>query len=136
MGMTRKRFLQGAAGGTVVLLIQACGGGGGGGGSVPASSSATMGGGYDATTQPSAACGAKTISNNHGHALTIQTSDLASTMDKVYSIAGTAGHDHTITLTAAQLATVRGGGTVTVTSTVTNAPVFGSHSHDVTVTCV
>jgi hypothetical protein len=132
MGMTRKRFLQGAAGGTVVLLVQACGGGGGGGAGGAMASSTS---GYDGMMQP-ASCGAETIANNHGHTLAIPVADLGATTEKVYSIAGTAGHDHTITLTAAQLATVKGGGTVTVTSTVTDAAGFGSHSHDVTVACM
>jgi len=132
MGMTRKRFLQGAAGGTVVLLIQSCGGGGGGGGAT----TMTTGGGYAGGMMPPTACGADAITNNHGHALSIPVADLDSTTDKVYSIAGTAGHDHTITLTAAQLATLKSGGSVTVTSTVTNAAPFGAHSHDVTLACM
>jgi hypothetical protein len=134
MGITRKRFLQGAAGATVVLLIQGCGGGGGGGGGMAAT---TGGGAYGGgmVAQPTG-CGANAISNNHGHALAIPVADLDATTDMTYSIAGTAGHDHTITLTAAQLATLKGGGTVTVTSTVTNAPTFGSHAHTVTVGCM
>jgi hypothetical protein len=39
-------------------------------------------------------------------------------------------------LTAAQLAMLKSGGVVTVTSSVTNAPVYGTHSHDVTVACM
>jgi len=133
MAVTRKQFLQAAAGGTVVLLVQACGGGGG------SSSSTGMagntGGAYGGMAQP-AGCGATTITNNHGHALSIPFADLDSTTAKVYSIAGTAGHDHMITLTAAELAMIKAGGSVTVTSTTTNVAPFGAHSHDVTVNCM
>ena len=131
MGMTRKRFLQGAAGSTVALLLQSCGGGGGGSGGA-----STTGGGYGGGMMTPTGCSAETISANHGHTLSIPVADLDATTDKVYSIAGTAGHDHTITLTATQLATLKAGGTVTVTSSVTNAPTFGSHSHAVTVGCM
>lgn len=114
MNMTRKQFLGSLAGGTVVLLISGCGGGGGGGYSGP----------------PASTCGATSITGNHGHALTIQRSDLNSMTDKVYNIQGSADHNHTITLTVAQLAQLKAGNMVTVTSSVTLA-----HQHDVTVSC-
>ena len=82
MGLTRKQFLQGAAGGTVVLLIQSCGGGGGG---YAGGQAGMTNGGYNGTVQPMS-CGADAISNNHGHALAIAISDLDSTTDKVYSL--------------------------------------------------
>jgi hypothetical protein len=40
-----------------------------------------------------------------------------------------------VTLTAAQLAALKAGQVVTVTSTVTDAPPFGPHSHNLTVSC-
>ena len=134
MSMTRKRFLGSVTGGTVVLLFQACGGGGDGSGSV---ATGGTGGGYGNPT-PSTGCGSSgtQISGNHGHTLTVPTVDLDSTTAKVYSIMGTAMHDHMVTLTPAQLAQLKAGGSVTVTSTVTNAPAIGSHSHDVTVSCM
>jgi hypothetical protein len=121
MDVSRKRFLQSLAGGTAVLLFQGCGGGGSdyGGGPAPA------------PAPPAAGCSASTITVNHGHALTIARADLDSATDKVYSIAGTAGHDHTVTLTPAMLATLKSGMAVTVTSS-NNL----SHMHDVTITCV
>ncbi|HJV60350.1 MAG TPA: hypothetical protein VJ743_05350, partial [Albitalea sp.] len=118
MSMTRKQFLGGLAGGTVVLIVQGCGGGGGG-----YSSSST-------TPPAGTSCSATTISGNHGHALTVPQSDLDSTTDKVYSIMGSASHDHTITLSAAMLAQLKAGMSVTTTSTTTL-----SHNHDVTVSC-
>jgi hypothetical protein len=122
MSMTRKQFLGSLASGTVVLWIQGCGGGG----------SDYGGGGMNPT--PASTCGSSgaAISGNHGHALTIQKTDLDSNAAKSYSIAGTAGHDHTITLSPAQLTALKTAGmTVTVTSTTTDA-----HSHDVTVSCM
>ena len=127
MDMTRKRLLESMGAGTVVLLVQACGGGG----------STAMGGPYGNPT-PASGCGSSgaQISANHGHMLTVPTADLDSTAAKTYSIMGTATHDHTVTLSPAQLAQLKAGQSVTVTSTVTNAPSFGSHSHDVTVSCM
>lgn len=116
--ITRKQFLGRLAGGTVVLLLlDACGGGGdddGGGMAQP----------------PASTCGAASISDNHGHALSIQKTDLDSTVDKTYSIMGSATHSHSVTLTVAQLAQLKAGNMVTVTSSTADA-----HSHEVTVRC-
>ena len=131
MSITRKRFLGSMAGGTVVLLFQACGGGS------SYSGGTSTGGGYG-NPMPTAGCGSSgaLISGNHGHMLTVSTADLDSMIAKTYGIMGTALHDHTVTLTPAQLAQLKAGQSVTVTSTVTDAAGFGSHSHDVTVTCM
>ena len=79
-----------------------------------------------------AANGAKagSISFNHGHLLTVPKDDFSAGIDQTYHIQGNATHDHTITLTAAQLATILADGPVSVTSTVTN-----DHSHQVAVIC-
>lgn len=116
--MTRKQFLGALSGGTVMLWLQACGGGG--------SSSGGDGGG-DAL---SCGAGGADISANHGHSLTINETDLDSTTSKTYSIMGSAGHDHTVTFTPEQLAMLKNGQSVTVTSTVGSA-----HSHTVTARC-
>lgn len=117
--MTRKGFLGAALGGTVLLLLQGCGGGGSYGGS------GNGGGGLSS-------CGAEgaAISGNHGHSLSIAAADLDSTTAKTYSIQGAASHAHSITLSPAQLASLKAGGTVTVTSTTDLA-----HEHAVSVTC-
>lgn len=122
MDVSRKRFLQSLAGSTAVLLFHGCGGGGDSAGT-PAPAPAPAGPG-------SSACTASAITANHDHALTIARADLDSATDKVYSIMGAATHDHTVTLTTAMLATLKGGMPVTVTSTNTVG-----HSHDVTITC-
>jgi hypothetical protein len=136
MSITRKQFLGSVTGGTVTLLIQACGGGGtaalalfGGG---------TNGGGTNGNPAPASSCGSSgaEITGNHGHVLTVPTTDLTSTTALTYSIMGSATHDHLVTLSPADLAQLNSGGTVTVVSSVTDAPTFGPHSHGVTVTCV
>lgn len=121
MVISRKDFCNGLLGGSAVLLFPGCGGGSDYGGS-PA----------PAPTPAPAACGATgaAISGNHGHVLTVPRADLDSATDMNYSIAGTAGHDHTFTLTVAQLQALKAGQTVTVTTGTTNA-----HSHQVTPSC-
>jgi hypothetical protein len=119
MDISRKRFCASMAGATVTLWLQGCGGGGGG---------------YDGGSNPpptgSTACGAGVgnITGNHGHTLTILKADLDSTVNKTYTLgaATTDGHIHTVSFTPTQLASMKTGGTVTVTST-TNV----GHSHDV-----
>ena len=108
MSMTRKEFCGGLAGGTVLLLFQGCGGGGGYAGS-------SSGGMMSSSTS----CGASgsAIAGNHGHVLTIARADLDSMTDRVYSIMGTATHDHMVAFTAAMLAQLKAGQSVIVTST-------------------
>jgi len=116
--VTRKRFLQAAGSGTILLWLQACGGGGDGGGGSGLPAAGTCG-----------SSGAA-ISGNHGHSLTIDKADLDSMTDMTYSIMGSATHDHTITLTVAQLGALKAGQAVTVTSSVVLA-----HDHSVMITC-
>lgn len=117
--MTRKEFLGAAAGGTLLLLLDACGGGGDG---------------YGGGTTPSmlGQCGATgaAIAGNHGHTLNIPVADLDSPVAMSYSIAGTAGHDHSVSFTPAQLKLLKSGQSVVVTSTNTSL-----HQHDVTPSC-
>jgi hypothetical protein len=137
MSITRKQFLGSVAGGTVTLLIQACGGGGenaflalfGGG---------TNGDDTNDNPEPASSCGSSgsEITGNHGHLLTVPTDDLTSITAMTYSIVGSATHDHLLTLLPDDLAQLDSGGTVTVVSSVTDAPTFGLHSHGLTVTCV
>jgi hypothetical protein len=132
MSMTRKRFLESMSGGTAVLLLQSCGGGGYGG-----SGSGGMGYG-GGMPMPASSCGSSgtQISGNHGHLLTVASADLDSMTAKLYGIMAMATHDHTVTLTVAQLTQLKAGQSVTVTSSPTDAPPFGLHSHDVIVSCM
>jgi hypothetical protein len=94
------------------------GGGGGGGGQVGDGGTCA-----DVTT---------TIENNHPtgpHILDVPLSDVLAGEEKTYDIQGESSHTHTVTITAAEFATIAGGGTVTTKSSVTG------HSHPVEVGC-
>ena len=112
--LTRKTFLVRMAGGTWLLALGGCGGGGSGGGNPP------MGAG----------CGATAITGNHGHTLAIPSADLDSAVAMTYNIQGAADHNHQVSFSPAQLAQLKAGQAVMVTSTVTL-----THSHEVTEMC-
>ena len=116
MPISRKTFLIQVAGGGWLLATAGCGGGGGD--ANPPAPPAGSG------------CGA-TISDNHGHVLAIATADLDSTADKSYDIQGSAGHTHGVTFTAAQLAQLKAGTTVSVTSSMAEG-----HDHRISEHCV
>ena len=71
-----------------------------------------------------------TIAANHGHVLVVSKADVAAAADKTYDIMGTAAHTHSVTVTAANFATLTGNHSINVTSTTGAA-----HTHDVTVVC-
>jgi hypothetical protein len=114
--LTRKTFLVKMVGGSWLLALGGCGGGGGGSGS--------------GNTTLNASCSATTITGNHGHTLAIPKADLDAAVAKTYSIQGSASHDHQVTFSPAQLAQLKAGQAVTVTSTVDS-----SHSHSVSASC-
>ena len=137
--LSRRRFFEPALGTAILLLIPGCGGGGSANmnlaGSAAALGATPSGTPMDPpttapTTTPSVGCGS-TFDFNHGHVLTVLRSDLDSTTVVSYDIQGTADHTHTVTLTLAQLATLKSGASVTVTSTTTDY-----HQHVITVSCV
>ena len=71
-----------------------------------------------------------TIGSNHGHNLTVSTADVQAGAAKTYSIQGTSGHDHTVSLSAADFTQLQNNNTVTVSSTNDDG-----HTHSVTVRC-
>ena len=121
--ITRKAFCARLAGASVVLLVQACGGGGSSSDEVP--NPAPVPG-----PKPSAAC-TDTIAANHGHVLTIASADLDSLIPAVYNIQGAAAHNHSVTLTLADLRALKAGSAVTVISS--NA---AGHEHSISILCV
>jgi|KBSSwiStaDraftv2_1062776.scaffolds.fasta_scaffold311044_2 hypothetical protein len=122
MDISRKRFVETLASGSALLLFSSCGGGGSYNGTpAPAPAPAPAG----------SSCNPADISGNHGHALVIQKSDLDSTTPKTYDIHGVADHTHSVTFSVAQLAQLKSGAAVAVTSTETF-----SHMHTVSVTCM
>jgi VCBS repeat-containing protein len=118
MDISRKQFVEAALGGSALLLFSSCGGGGYGGSN---------------TVMPVSSC-SPTIAANHGHVLTIAIADLDSPTAKTYDIMGTnTTHTHSVTFSAAQLAQLKAGTMVTVTST---AATTDGHTHSVAVSCV
>jgi hypothetical protein len=67
------------------------------------------------------------ISGNHGHVATIVAADLTAGNMLSLSIRGTAAHNHTVDLTAAEVVSIRGGTRVAKPSSTDNG-----HSHTVT----
>lgn len=124
MKLTRRQFLGTSL---ATVAIAACGGGddGGGGGS---------GSDIDAASAVKSCTDNGTtaaISSNHGHVLTVTKEDVVAAVDKTYDITGAATHSHTVTLTAANFASLQSdpNGQVMVTSSVTG------HTHQVTIRC-
>ena len=116
MTISRKMFLVQLVGSGWVLGSAGCGGGGGDAAPAP--------------PPPSGGGCAATIAGNHGHALTISAADLNSAMDITYDIRGSADHTHSVTFTAAMLASLKAGNTVSAMSTVTLA-----HDHQINERC-
>ncbi len=77
-------------------------------------------------------CGARgaSIAGNHGHALMIPMADVTAGQEKTYSIQGSSGHDHQLTVSAANMAILAGGGSVDI-----RAEDSFAHSHICTVSC-
>ena len=138
MGRTkidRKEFLKSAlvlAGvGAGVASLAACGGDsgkGGTGGSGGGGTGGASGGNACDTNEP-----VEAIATNHTsgpHALTVTAAEVAAGTTKTYSIQGTSGHDHTITITAAMFTMLKAGTPVMTTSTS-----GGGHTHSVSVMC-
>jgi hypothetical protein len=127
MQLSRKEFIGKVLGmtglGLGLTAVASCGGGG----SSPGGAAGTSGSGGNACEAhpPS-----DTISANHGHTLTVTQADVAAGVLKMYSIMGTAAHDHTVSVTSNSFDTLKSGQSVTITST-TNA----DHSHSVTIVC-
>ncbi len=147
MSMTRKDFLKLSLGlGAAAALVSGCGddkggggsgggggtGGGGGGGAGTGGGAGAAGGagGAGAGGMAGACTPAATIAANHGHVLMVPAADVTAAADKSYSIMGTATHNHTVMVTAANFATLKGRGTLTLTSSDS-----GGHNHMITVMC-
>jgi hypothetical protein len=71
-----------------------------------------------------------TIGANHGHALTVAMADVTAAVEKSYDIRGSSDHPHTVTITAAQFATLATNNSLQVSSSSD-----AGHTHTITVTC-
>ena len=76
---------------------------------------------------PSGASAAGTISGNHGHSAVITSGELTARGAISLNIAGSAGHPHTVELSAAEVGQIADGMQVTKTSSTDDF-----HSHNVT----
>jgi hypothetical protein len=70
------------------------------------------------------------IGANHGHELTIPAADVDAGAEKTYNIQGSGGHNHTVTITAAQFTSLQNNEGVSVSSSSAS-----SHAHTITVNC-
>lgn len=70
------------------------------------------------------------IDNNHGHTLVVSKEDVTAAANKTYDITGTSPHNHSVTITAAQFASLASTGSLVVMSTS-----GGTHTHTVSVVC-
>ncbi len=73
---------------------------------------------------------AVSIGSNHGHSLTVSKEDVQSGAAKTYTIKGTSGHDHSVSLTAAHFTALKSNTSILLTSTNDN-----DHTHSVQVSC-
>jgi hypothetical protein len=119
MTMTRKEFMGTLLTGVATLtVVEACG-----------NSSPPPPG-----NPPGASCDngtAADIADNHGHVLDVSKEDVKAGADKTYDIMGTAGHTHSVTITAADFARLAANTSIREISTI-----GANHSHVVAVSCV
>ena len=109
MTITRRQLLQATAtavGGATALSLLNCG--------------------------PGDACGA-VIQLNHGHQLVVTHAQTDAGVDMTYNIQHLATHNHEVTLTTADFASLAAGNTVTVISGVDDAG--ATHQHTITINC-
>ncbi len=98
-------------------ILPACGGGGG----TDAGTGIDSGGG-------GGACGG-IVDDNHGHSISVPRADVMAGTPQTYDIRGSAGHSHTVSITATQFGILRDVGSLIVTSS------NEGHSHQVTINC-
>jgi hypothetical protein len=115
--LTRKDFLKtglAAAGAVVGIGGTACGGdddGGGGGG-----------GNSSCTTD---------ITSNHGHSMSVAPADVDAGVAKTYTLSTANGHSHDVLVSPANFSTLKGGSSVSVTSSAAG----DGHTHPITISC-
>lgn len=83
------------------------------------------------STSPSATADVQatsTVSNAHSHSANVPASDQMQAVAKTYTTSNVSAHDHTVVMTAAQLSSLAGGGSVTITTS--SSVVTGIHTHD------
>ena len=114
--MTRKHFLAAAVTSVGGALMGSCGEG-------------EDNYDYNGANTASGDC-TELISDNHDHVLQVTHEEVLAAVEKTYDIKGGATHNHRVTITVANFATLASHGSVILVSTVTS-----SHSHTITVSC-
>ncbi|NAS12975.1 hypothetical protein [Poritiphilus flavus] len=71
-----------------------------------------------------------TIESNHGHSLLVSVDDIKAGTEKSYSIQGSSGHNHLVTLSEDNFTSLRENGTIEVNSTTS-----AGHDHSIIVSC-
>ncbi len=71
-----------------------------------------------------------TIGDNHGHVLVVPAQDVAAGVDVTYHIQGTSDHDHTVTVRAADFASLQQDRAIMTTSSFD-----ADHDHSILVAC-
>ncbi len=81
---------------------------------------------------PAAVCGVidARVGSNHGHVLVVSPDDIAAGVDKTYEVKGSAGHNHRVTVTAADFRAIAAGQPFRARTTAE-----GGHRHNVLVRC-
>ncbi len=69
------------------------------------------------------------IGGNHGHTLTVSAADVNTGTEKTYDIQGSSPHNHQVTVTSDNFATLASNQSVVLTSTA------AGHTHSVTISC-
>ena len=124
--MDRKTFIQKAAGAMLIAvpaysLLGCSSSDDGGGNPIP-----DPNGNADCLANGTAV----SIGSNHGHSLTVSKADVQSGAAKSYSIQGTSGHNHSVSLTSANFTTLKSNANISVTSSNDDG-----HTHSVQVSC-
>ena len=118
----------GGSGGTTNVTTGR-GGSGGGGGSAGANAGSGGSPGVTACSDPLPETQVAD-SLGHVHVLVVPAATLDATSAQTFTTTTVQGHSHNITLSTTDLATIKGGGTVTVPSSIAS-----SHMHTYAVTC-
>ena len=79
-------------------------------------------------------CGANgtnaTINGNHGHTLTVSKEDVAAGVAKTYDIDGSAGHPHSVSVSADDFTALQNNDSV-----MTESSTGGGHTHGISIVC-
>jgi len=70
------------------------------------------------------------IGSNHGHSITVSSSDVNTGTEKTYNITGSGDHSHSVTVSSANFTTLKNNQSISVTSTNDD-----DHTHSVTISC-